>query len=58
MTKFYLTLTIGLLHFVIFGFLILKHYKKDTPKSQGIVFSSILGFGMSVVYLIEAFNIE
>lgn len=57
MTKFNLTLTIGLLHFVVFSFLLLKHYKKDTPKSQGIVFSSIFGFGMSVVYLIEVFNI-
>jgi ABC-type Mn2+/Zn2+ transport system permease subunit len=57
MSKFHIILIIAILHFIIFGFLLLKYGKKDDPKSQGIVFSSIFGFGMSFVYLIESFNL-
>lgn len=55
MIKFYFILAIALFHFILFGTLILIHRKNDSPKSEGIVWSSIFGFGMSFVYLIEAF---
>lgn len=57
MNKFYIVLLVAILHFVIFGVLLLIYGKKDDSKSQGIVFSSIFGFGMSFVYLIEALNL-
>ena len=50
-------LIVALIHFLLFGVVILLRYKKEDYASQGIVFSSLFGFGMSFVYLIEALNL-
>jgi ABC-type Mn2+/Zn2+ transport system permease subunit len=50
-------LIVALIHFLLFGVVILLRYKKEDCASQGIVFSSLFGFGMSFVYLIEALNL-
>lgn len=50
-------LIVALIHFLLFGVVILLRYKKKDYASQGIVCGSLFGFGMSFVYLIEALNL-
>ncbi len=53
---FYLCIGLSIIHFVIFAPLILIYRKGETPKDEGTLLGSVLGFGMSFVYLIEAFG--
>lgn len=49
---FYIGLTLAILHFLIFGILLLKYSKKKDSISEGITWVSIFGFGMSFGYLL------
>lgn len=53
MEKFNIIIVLAIVHFIVFGSLILIYRKSEEPKHKGIVFASTFGFGMSFVYLLN-----
>jgi hypothetical protein len=53
--RFYILITLAILHFIVCSLLIITYRKSKEPKHEGIVYGSIFGFGLSFAYMIEAF---
>jgi hypothetical protein len=56
MIKFYMLITLAIVQFIVCGLFILIYRKSKKPKHEGIVYGCVFGFGLSFVYIIEAFG--
>jgi uncharacterized membrane protein len=55
MIKFYIVITLAIVQFIVCSSLILVYRKSKEPKHEGIVYSCILGVGLSFAYAMEVF---
>ena len=51
-----MVIILAIVQFIVCGSLILIYRKSKEPKHEGTVFGCILGVGLSVAYVIEAFG--
>jgi hypothetical protein len=49
-------ITLAIVQFIVCGLFILIYRKSKEPKHEGIVYGCTFGFGLSFVYVIEAFG--
>lgn len=56
MIKFYMLITLAIVQFIVCGLFIIIYRKSKEPKHEGIVYGCGFGFGLSFVYVIEAFG--
>jgi hypothetical protein len=56
MVQFYILIVLAILQFIVCGSLIFIYRKSKEPKHEGIVYGCGFGFGLSFVYVIEAFG--
>jgi hypothetical protein len=49
-------ITLAIVQFIVCGLFILIYRKSKKPKHEGIVYGCVFGFGLSFVYIIEAFG--